>query len=243
VKNVTMKNHELFSSLIGRMVEKRVWVTLWQLTPEGTRIIREVRVRDVDFDNKEWRVVDKADQSKSFTGTALFGYCREEALIFKTELLADQQELICVKLPVLLKLLEEDEIRYIKGTPEPDYANAPWKVKRLETPQSEDEIFAQLREAPRARPKDDKFISCHVAEHPDQNQSYLLIDMSRGGMGFKVERDDAFRVGQHIEITAIEGETLEVILLGEVMSVRSLEPETGFKVGVKFVDKIPAQSE
>ena len=56
--------------------------------------------------------------------------------------------------------------------------------------------------------------------------------------------EDTFKKGQHVEVTAMEGQDLDEPFIGEVMSVRSLAPEdVGWKVGIKFVDEVPRSSQ
>jgi hypothetical protein len=66
-----------------------------------------------------------------------------------------------------------------------------------------------------------------------------MFDISRGGLSFLVSQEDLFQKGDYIEVVALEDDELDTILIGEVMNIRTQE-ET-WKVGVKFVDKIPTQ--
>jgi hypothetical protein len=72
------------------------------------------------------------------------------------------------------------------------------------------------------------------------SQNFLLFDLSRGGLGFKIVVEGLFVRGQFVEITALEAQVLDQPLIGEVMSVRDLAPEdVGWKVGIRFVDEVP----
>ncbi|MCE3013542.1 MAG: PilZ domain-containing protein, partial [Proteobacteria bacterium] len=84
-----------------------------------------------------------------------------------------------------------------------------------------------------------KKVSLYKTGEPDSRAVYQMFDISRGGLSFLVSQEDLFQKGDYIEVVALEDDELDTILIGEVMNIRTQE-ET-WKVGVKFVDKIPTQ--
>lgn len=98
----------------------------------------------------------------------------------------------------------------------------------------EDKLFADKRESPRARPKDDKWVK--VAKFQSNGPGrYRLFDLSRGGMGFIAPNDLDFPKGTDVHIMGFDEFDLDDPLLGKVMSVRPIdESQKEFKIGVKF---------
>jgi uncharacterized protein YkuJ len=83
----------------------------------------------------------------------------------------------------------------------------------------------------------EKFVTVKLSE--DQNgkgTKFYLNDISQGGLSFRVQDVGEFHKGDKIDITEMNGQPLEPILKGEVMSVREL-PAAGnfYKVGVRYV--------
>lgn len=99
----------------------------------------------------------------------------------------------------------------------------------------EDKLFADKRESPRARPKQQKYVT--VQSVSGDTARFPLFDLSQGGMGFIVLDEDRFAKGSVIYIFAIDAKVLDDPLIGKVMSARALgDKKMGFKIGVKFDD-------
>ena len=88
------------------------------------------------------------------------------------------------------------------------------------------------------RSKGERRIKVCVEGDHDTALEHVLYDLSRGGLAFVVEVEDHFKKGDTIHVLEIEKARLDSPLVGEVMSVRALYVNEGFKVGVKFVDEI-----
>jgi hypothetical protein len=255
MKSVTSREdsqvfHKFFTDL-GKFQDA---IVLWQLLADGRRIIHQSRVVEIVADESFMQVSDSQGKNYEFTAnTYLYCYVENRGAIFKSFLLARSGELAQLQLPLELIYLDDSDVYRIKNGMGFDLSNAPWRVKRLGRSErdeaifntqleslslsEEDRLFADKREAPRARPKVDKMVTCRQAQTPASAQSFKLFDLSRGGLGLLVLIDGTFKKGQQVEITAMEGDDLDEPILGEVMSVRSLAPETvGWKVGIKFVD-------
>jgi hypothetical protein len=100
----------------------------------------------------------------------------------------------------------------------------------------EDKIFAGLRESPRARAKENKWVKVSF-EDSSEFGVFKLYDLSRGGLGFICSKESEFKKGLRIKIIGFNDFDLDDPILGEVMSLRPVdESQIEFKVGVKFYD-------
>lgn len=166
----------------------------------------------------------------------LYGYCEDLSFIFKTQIAAIEGTRIVLSSPIVVKILEDDDVNFIAGLKEMDFSRAPWRVKKLDTTE-EEQAYSSLREAPRARPQGEKKVSLYKTGESDSRAVFPMFDISRGGLSFLVTQEDQFQKGDYIEVVALEEDELDTILIGEVMNIRT-QGET-WKVGVKFVDKLP----
>jgi hypothetical protein len=97
----------------------------------------------------------------------------------------------------------------------------------------EDKLFADKRESPRARPKQQKYVT--LQNEQGETGRFPLFDLSQGGMGFVVTSESSFARGNVVYVYGIDAKVLDDPLIGKVMSVRSMnEDNLEFKVGVKF---------
>src|SRR5690606_8788403 len=100
----------------------------------------------------------------------------------------------------------------------------------------EDRLFADKRESPRARPQKDKRVKLKLKD-TEQNYTYKLFDLSRGGMGFICEVETIFKKGDTILVLGFDDFELDDPIFGKVMSVRPIDGESSqWKLGVKFED-------
>ena len=102
------------------------------------------------------------------------------------------------------------------------------------TVDEEDKLYADQRAAPRARPKDDKWVRLvkGVSETP---LPYKLFDLSQGGMGFVSFDETEFPKGSDIRVVGFNDFELDDPLFGQIMSIRPIDGVLSeFKIGVKF---------
>lgn len=98
----------------------------------------------------------------------------------------------------------------------------------------EDKLFADKRESPRARPKDDKWVKVARLQSSGP-ETYKLFDLSRGGLGFVAFNDQDFVKGSDVHIVGFNDFDLDDPLVGTVMSMRPIDgTQNEFKIGVKF---------
>lgn len=258
MKNINSKDGYLvYQKFFTDMVRRESNIVVWQLSLEGTRLIYDSVMSSFKIEAGVVNFNQTKGEAYKFKSGPIFCYSSEAGVIFKSDSIAASEASLSIKLPQQITFLEDPDIHVIKTGCGVDLSQAPWRVKRQgEKSQrdsaifeaqlasislsEEDKLFADKREAPRARPKIDKHISCQRAGEAETNGNYKLFDLSRGGLGFQVFIEDAYNKGDFVEVTAIDSQQLDAPLIGEVMSVRNLAPEeAGFKVGVKFVDEVP----
>ena len=101
--------------------------------------------------------------------------------------------------------------------------------------EEEDKMFAGKRESPRARPKNDKFVTLSKMGE-DVTKSYKLFDLSRGGMAFIVDGGNLFKKEEGIKVGGFNDYLLDDPLYGTVMSIREIDGTSQFKIGIKFLE-------
>ncbi len=248
MKNVSPgTNAQAYKKFFTDVVKFRNTLVLWQVGPQGRRVVEGAEPQELGDEVLRLR----APGPELATGV-LFAYSADRGAIFKCDLIDCRGEEWTLALPGELCFLDDDDVFRIKGVGV-DLSQAPWRVKSAPrsardsaifdeqlasiTLAEEDKLFADKREAPRARPKVDKIIGLRHFGKLGEEQSYKLFDLSRGGMGFLSYVDGAFKKGDIVQLTNMDGQELDDPIRGEVMSVRDLMPEqVGWKVGVKFVD-------
>lgn len=238
MKNLTIKNTHEYEAFWLSVEKAKPGFVLWQLEGEGERKIKFFSLQKRNSERAELILTEQSTQALSFSMQDLYGYCEDLSFIFKTQIAAIEGTRIVLSSPLVVKILEDDDVNFIQGLKEMDFSRAPWRVKKLDTTE-EEQVYSSLREAPRARPQAEKKVSLYKTGEPDSRAVYQMFDISRGGLSFLVSQEDLFQKGDYIEVVALEDDELDTILIGEVMNIRTQE-ET-WKVGVKFVDKIPTQ--
>jgi hypothetical protein len=238
MKNLTIKNtHEYEAFWLSVEMAKPAFV-LWQLVGESERKIKFYSLQNRNGNRVELTLTEQSTQALTFSMQDLYGYCEDLSFIFKTQIAAIEGPRIVLSLPLSVKILEDEDVKFIQGLKEMNFSSAPWRMNQHDTVE-EEQVYTSLREAPRARPKSEKKVSLYKTGEPDARADYRMFDISRGGLSFLMEKVDQFQKGDFIQVVALEGDELDTILIGEVMSIR--EKEETWKVGVKFVDKIPTQ--
>ena len=260
MKSVSRKDgYILYQKFFADLVKQESLVVVWQIDGQGHREIFDCVLSSFKFDAGTLHLTLAASgKACHFNELPVYCYSQDFGVIFKTESFGKSSHGPSLRVPEKICYLETPDVHLIKGATAVDLSSAPWRTKRLAkgekterdrdifeaqllyTLDEEDKLFADAREAPRARPTTTKIISCQLAGQPQTRGNFVLFDLSRGGLGFKIPEAGVFTKGGYLEITALEGQELDNPLLGEIMSVRDLAPEEiGWKVGVKFVDEVP----
>lgn len=98
----------------------------------------------------------------------------------------------------------------------------------------EEKMYADKRETPRARPKNDKFVKIKTLMS-DEVHTFKLFDLSQGGIAFITMEPQLFPKNDLIQIMGFEEFNLDDPLIARVMSQRALDDtQIDFKVGCKF---------
>lgn len=100
----------------------------------------------------------------------------------------------------------------------------------------EDKMYEGMRAAPRAKPPEGKMVTAQEASGERAPGTYVLYDLSRGGLSFLVFSSDEFARGELVHILAFDTKKFDEPMIAEVKSVREAD-ELGvqFKVGCQFV--------
>lgn len=240
MKNLTIKNLKEYEELWLSLERAKPAFILWQLEAEGSRRIKFFKYNLRKTEKSEISLVEQDAQETAFSMQDLYAYCEQFGFIFKTQISAILDKEIILVSPLVIKILQDDDIHFIQGLREMDFADAPWRVKRLDNSE-EEEVYTSVREAPRARPKVDKMVCLYKSGYAESRKEFVLFDISRGGLSFIVDQEDIFQKGDYLEIASLEDKELDVILIGEIMSIRN--QGENWKVGIKFIDKIPNQND
>lgn len=99
----------------------------------------------------------------------------------------------------------------------------------------EDKLYADKRNAPRARPPEGKMVTMSN-ERAGKDGTYSLFDLSRGGLAVLVFEGKDYQSGDKVEIKAFDDQVLDEPMIAEVKSVREADDQgLQFKVGMQFV--------
>jgi hypothetical protein len=258
-----------FEKIFKQLMANQSDLVVWQVSPDsGKRQISSSRLNAFHMESRKLHF--EVDKNNNVVSSLPF-YCFAEdgLVIFKTEIQSVSGSNISVSLPEEMKVLEEKDVIFIKGSIGEDIAK-PWKTKRIDTSpvnkigtthdvmrvksmaqrsnrdqqllksefgltvDEEDKLFAGQRAAPRARPKDDKWVKV-VRGIGEAALPYKLFDLSQGGMGFVSFDETEFPKGSDIHVVGFNGFELDDPLLGTIMSIRPMDGVLSeFKIGVKF---------
>lgn len=98
----------------------------------------------------------------------------------------------------------------------------------------EDAIYADQREAPRARPTEGKTVTLKLADR--EPSEYSLFDLSRGGLSVLAFFEGEFEKGDVVYITGFDDKQLDEPMKAEVKSLRPADEQgMQFKFGMMFI--------
>ncbi len=244
----------VYQKLFTDLLRRESPVTLWQLTPQGERLVNMCTLIGYKPDAMLLRF-GLRDDSVSFGEGPVMAWVEDGGALFKTSLLAQGDKKAELVLPEELCFLEGQDIHVIKGSL-PGVDTSPWRVKSYAAPDrssrdmaifegelaamgvdEEDKLFAGKREAPRKRVPGNRQIRVTL-EGVGAEGDYRLFDLSRGGLAFVAFGEKDFPKGAHVHVVEFDSKRLDEPLVGEVMSVRELDGSGEWKVGVKFVEEM-----
>lgn len=253
-----------YEKIFKQLMANQCDVVVWQVSPEnGERQISHTRINAFHMESKRIYFEAGTEENVS-TSLPLYCYAEDGPLIFKATIhevssgvcigLPDEIKLLEEPDVVVVRGSKGSQISDVWRTKRLDTSpvhSGPdiMKVKSMSerstrdqdllnnefglSVDEEDKLFADKRESPRARPKDDKWVK--VAKFQgDGPQVFKLFDLSRGGMGFVTFDEHEFPKGSTIHVVGFNDFDLDDPLVGKVMSIRPIDGEVEFKVGVKF---------
>ena len=252
---IDMKSYQkIFSHLEGN----KSTLVIWQTSSEGSREIVQATLKN--YQEVERKFSCYLAEIKNFQTTLpIYCYGEDAQFIFKSTIESLIGNEMTLAYPATIKLLEEPDVIIIRGqlgNHLPDIM----KVKRLkidDKPKSmnerssrdqeflnhefegisldeEDKLYADKREAPRARPNDDKWVKVKILGHSEIH-NLKLFDLSRGGIGFITNDNEVFKKDQVVHIVGFDTFDLDDPLVGTIVALRPLnDMQFEWKVGVKF---------
>lgn len=100
----------------------------------------------------------------------------------------------------------------------------------------EDKLYADKRNAPRARPPEGKMVTMQISDGSRDQGVYSLFDLSRGGLSVLTFSEDEFSPGDVVHIQAFDDRVLDEPMVAEVKSSRPADEQgIQFKIGMMFI--------
>jgi c-di-GMP-binding flagellar brake protein YcgR len=251
-----------YQKILRHLQANQVSVIVWQVTSEGRKIVQS-RLHSFHMDSKLMYM--ELNELMTFqSNLPVYCYAEDGLLIFKTQIQEMRHNNLSLHIPEEITLLEDPEINFIAGQVGPSLSDV-WRIKRFNlgatdidikakamsershrdqdflnhefdemSLDEEDKLFANKRESPRGRPKTDKKVRVKLPE--GDLYEGKLFDLSRGGMGFVSHDNELFPKGAEIHILGFDDFNLDDPLIGKIMSHRTIDGTSDWKVGVKFDD-------
>ena len=258
MKNVSAADGVLvYQKFFSDLLRLETEVVVWQLSDtDGNRKVYRTVLTGFKTEQGRLHFQSKDGVAFDFKDEVRFCWAEKDGVIFKTRAIREQSDGLSMEIPEKLCFLDGPEVQAFKNATEHTQNTSTWKVKRLPNPRSEkdrgifeeglsamalsdeEKYFSNKREAPRVRAKGDKKIIVAAERNLTQAFEYALYDLSRGGLAFLSYSLDSFKKGDLVHVLEIEKKRLDLPLVGEVMSVRKLDEEEAWKIGVKFVEEI-----
>jgi len=200
--------------------KENLW--LWQQTPDeqGERPVHFCQVRKLDVLKKLIELTPLSDDGFTFSSKEkeLFLYSRKKNIAVKFKPRELESHYIMLSLPQKMNSL------------------SPELAKKISLVEAEDESSnAHKRTQPRKSAGEKQTIKAYKESDVHKVKLYNLYDISAGGLALKAPDPGVFKKGDHIFITSINTKDLDNPVKGKVVSIRHMEEDDLFKVGVQFV--------
>lgn len=214
-----MEIHGLLKAILK--TKERLWI--WQKKRgDGTRPVHYATIKRVDQIKKT--VVIQPNNTTGFRfdpKEPVFIYSQDRFIAFKVPVREYDKFYISFSLPGRINHLDSEWINGLELVEREDENSNLHKRAQQRVSAQNDQIVSVR-----------KISGTDVASRP---QFYMLYDMSKGGMGFKMDDPAEFVPGDRIEVLGIDGKELPKKLRGTVKAVRQMDDLLkSFKVGVQF---------
>lgn len=213
-------------------------VLIWQTGNEDSRIKCNASLKEVSISDKIISLSAKDDSdTSSFKNDLVYIHFLKVDAICKAQLKKINGDDIIINIP--------EEIRFIGSTStnkitdkmtkrDLSILNKEIELTRLD---AEDLEFAGMREAPRMRPKSDKLVEIrYTVDNVNKEASYVLHDLSQGGIGMLVIEKDDLTVGMELEILSLDNSVFDIPMRGIIRAITDADNMgVQYKVGVQFI--------
>ena len=200
--------------------KEKLW--LWQQVPneDGERPVHYCLVKKVDVLKKMITLTPLSDDGFTFkkAQTELFLYSKTKNMAAKVAPREIDPDYIFFPLPEKVNSLSEELAA---------------KINLVEKENEEEN--SHKRSQPRKQASGKQTIRAYKEGNEKKVLPYSLYDISAGGLALKTIDPGMFKKGDFITIVSINAKELDMVISGEVVSVRHMEDEDVFKVGVRFV--------
>lgn len=229
--------------------------TIWYLDENGERNVFEGFIQSVDLSNDSITYF-VPDLDRLIDCDFIYFNMPDKNIIYKSARLSLVNKLLTTNFPQEVKFLDQpfwvdkmdremlrtmpvDQLKTkLVGRTQTELKDLESQIS-LDKLDEEDKVFADLREAPRARPKVDKMVTIERdTDFGVISETYVLYDLSKGGMGFLVYDQKEFSVGENIRVVSFDAQSVGESMVGIVRAVRDADDlGVQYKVGVQFIDE------
>ena len=198
--------------------KEKLW--LWQKVSDKERMVHLATIRKVDLIEKKFSIGPLSDNGFDFKfGGDIFLCSKERNIASKITPVKITNNAILLPIPDQIRSLSK---ALITELPIVEVDNEEGNIKD--------------RQFKRSKAKDHQFaIVKKLNEEQQEGRKYLVHDISVGGIGLITNEPGEFKTKQKLQIISINYRTPPNPIIGEVLSVRHVEEENFFKVGVQFV--------
>lgn len=228
-------------------------VVLWQVFPEtGERSVTNSILNSFHVESKLMHF-ELPNGAKVRNNLPIYCYSKDGMFIFKTNIKDMKSNVFSLAFPEEIKLLEDPEITFIKGSAGIDLAE-PWRTKSLNLDRDRGPDYMKVKSMSERSSRDQEFLNAEfnpsldeedkmfadkresprarpkidkwvklVGEGSEEVHLLKLFDLSQGGIGFVSMEPDKFPKGSKIMVVGFDDFNLDDPLIAQVMSHRAID--------------------
>jgi len=213
------------AGILKALSQNKTKLWCWQNTKvDGERPVHYCLVQKVDQIKKFFSIRPTNKNGFRFVeGEPIFLFAQGRCVACKLDMRDLNKQGIILPLPDKLSVLNESFIQ------------------QVELVEREDEAANEhKRDVPRKSAKSGQMVGIRKINKETQELEtldfYTLYDMSKGGMGVKVNDPAEFQKNDLVAVLSVDGKELAKRINGQVMSIRQTEDIIeSFKIGIKFI--------
>lgn len=235
-------------NICASLLQNKFNVICWQPNPTdpNNKIKYVIKLSKINSDENILEFKSRFNKTFGFIEGEVFFFCENLKLIFKADLFLIDGDIISVRKPIEIVLIQDELIVTLKEENNQITDNSMNSNIQINFNDAsdimgigqvvEDEVFAHLRASPRSKVIKEQKVSVKFLSKEIHDQELDLLDLSRGGAGIVFKNTEFFEERDLLEIVKIDGKEINPSLKGEVMSVKAHDVEKGlFKAGIKFI--------